>query len=98
MIMDIHTIRQGIDSVDDELRLLFLERLGLAEKIASEKAGLGLAICQPEREAALKERLLAEVDEKYLPYYSTFIDAVLDISKAYQRDIIENMEGQHDEL
>lgn len=60
--MTIDTRRRRIDEIDAELLRLLNERLESVIQIGREKAGQGTSIVDPDREAAIVERLLTSND------------------------------------
>ncbi len=59
---DIETCRRAIDSINNRLMELLCERMELAGIIAQEKERLGLATYDPQREAAILDRVNATVE------------------------------------
>jgi len=55
--LDIDTIREKINQLDDELLRIFNERAALALKIGHLKKNLNLPIYDPKREKLILERL-----------------------------------------
>ena len=55
--MELSEIREKIDTVDDQLLKLFLERMSLAEEVAAYKNEHHLPILNKERERAVLARL-----------------------------------------
>ncbi|MBE0597235.1 MAG: chorismate mutase [Desulfuromonadales bacterium] len=55
--MDIDSIRQEIDRMDDELLRIFNARASLALKIGEIKKQRGLAVYDPSRERKIFERM-----------------------------------------
>lgn len=55
--MDLHQLRQQIDSIDNELIELLVKRIGIVKKVGSLKQQDKSAIYRPEREKAIVERL-----------------------------------------
>ena len=81
--------RAEIDDVDREMAELFARRMRAVESIASFKAERGLPIYNPEREAEVLERNAALVDDELRPYYLRFMESVMDQSRQYQCQLIE---------
>ena len=80
--------RTKIDEIDKQMLQLFKERMALSLEIAKKKKEAALPIFDAEREKVLKEKLQGQLDDESLrPYYSEFIEKVLDISKKYQSEI-----------
>ena len=85
---DLQAIRAEIDRVDDELVALFVERMQLVQRVASEKKQSGKAIADGAREQAVIERLTAGVDGEWKSSVKALYDAVFQISKAYQKSLL----------
>lgn len=82
--MKLDNIRENIDRIDDELKELFLERMGYSAEVADTKAGSGDAIYKPGREQSMIERLGRGVDDDVYAEYVSFLKAVVRISRQYQ--------------
>ena len=59
-------LRNGIDSIDNQLISLFVERLNISLKIGLDKLGNGIVLHDKEREAALISRL-EDMSQNKLP-------------------------------
>ena len=57
--MDLKSLREQIDAVDDRLSALYLQRLALVDQVAAVKAESGTAVEHGDREAAILDRLTA---------------------------------------
>jgi len=84
--------RKEINLIDKEMAELFARRMDASRQVAEYKKENGLQIFDPVREAQVIEQnsLLME-NEEYKPYFVNFITATMDISKSYQRRLIEGM-------
>lgn len=81
--MTLSEARKQIDSIDKEMKELFLKRMQIVQEIAIFKKENGLAIYDEKREKELKVRLFENM-EKFLPEYQEFIEKLLEISKKAQ--------------
>lgn len=82
---ELEQARRTIEEVDAQMAELFCRRMQAAEAVAHYKAENRLPIFDPAREAALLKKNSAYVqDLRYLPYYETFLQGLMDLSKAYQ--------------
>ncbi len=89
---DLEKAREIISAVDVEMAALFEKRMQAAELVASYKKEHGLQIFDAAREAALLERNAALVEkEAYRSYYVSFLQHTMDLSKSYQRRLMEGM-------
>lgn len=85
--MDITDIRQRINTVDDQLLGLFLERMQLAEEVAAYKK----ANHQPITNKAREREILKSVQERAgenEEYAFHFFTKLMDLSKARQRELL----------
>jgi monofunctional chorismate mutase len=82
--------REIINDVDAQMIELFKKRMDAAKMVAEYKKENNKPIYDKEREEALINRNLEALDNKDLEqYYKTFIEGVLESSKAYQKDLIK---------
>ena len=89
---ELEKAREIISAVDTEMAALFEKRMQAAEMVAAYKKEKGLQIFDPVREAALLERSATLIqNDAYRSYYVTFLQQTMDISKAYQRRLMEGM-------
>ena len=70
--MELSEIREKIDTVDDQLLKLFLERMSLAEEVAAYKNEHHLPILNQERERAVLARVTEQSGEKERYAYHLF--------------------------
>lgn len=85
---DLKTVREEIFKIDEELIDLFRRRFGLVQSVAEYKYHHDLPVFDSARETELKQRLFGSCkkEEKYL---EQLYDAILDTSKKYQEEIIQ---------
>lgn len=84
--------REAINRVDNEMARLFVERMRAAAAVAEYKKENGLPILDASREAQVIERGVARIeDEDLKEYYVTFLKHLMDVSKSYQRTLLEGM-------
>lgn len=89
---DLEKAREIISAVDKEMVTLFEKRMKAAELVACYKKEHGLQIFDGAREAALLERNAGLVEnDNYRSYYVSFLQHTIDLSKAYQRRLMEGM-------
>lgn len=83
---ELEKARVEIDAVDTEMRALFVRRMRAARVIGQYKNERGLPITDAERERAIIGRGVEKLDvEELKPYYVSFLQNTMEISKAYQR-------------
>ena len=81
--------RSVINDVDEQMAALFVRRMEAAAQAAAYKREHDLRIYDPAREQAILTRGSALIEDEALrPYYRDFLEAVLAISKRYQRQLI----------
>ena len=80
--------REIINQIDPEIRKLFLERMKIVKDVALYKLENNLPVFDETREQELIEKLSKDVEEELKPYYLEFLNAMLKISKDYQKEII----------
>ena len=84
---ELELYRKEIDKLDRELAGLFCRRMEIVEKIACYKKSAGLPVCDPDREASMKAELYDSFERaELLPYYREFLEKLLELSKAYQKE------------
>ncbi len=89
---ELEKARRIISEVDREMAALFEKRMAAAEQVAAYKKEHGLKIFDPVREAELIERGAAMMhNEAYRSYYISFLQHTMDLSKNYQRRLMEGM-------
>ncbi len=82
--MALSDIRVNIDRVDSQIRELFIERMGLAEQVAQEKAKTEDKIFKPEREQIIIENNSRNVDPHLVMEYKALIKRIMEVSRKYQ--------------
>lgn len=84
--------RAEINEVDREIARLFEKRMSAARCVAEYKKEHGLQIFDKSREEQLIERNAAYIkNDDIREYYVSFLKATMDISKEYQRRLIDGM-------
>lgn len=84
--MELNEMRARIDDIDGEMLGLFLERMGLAEKVAGYKSKRALPILNREREREILARMTAKAGpmEKYAYH---FFETLMGLSRARQIEL-----------
>lgn len=84
--------REKIGAIDKEMAALFVKRMECARVIADYKSHQGLQVYDAKREAELLQKNLSYVEDLSLrPYYKQFMQNTMDVSKNYQRMLIEGI-------
>lgn len=83
--------RNEIDVIDKEMKDLFLKRMDVVKHIAIEKAKGNLNVDDINREKEMFNNLLKDINDKKLKeLYTAFLFKVIELSKKYQKDVINN--------
>lgn len=85
---DLNKLREELNSIDDEMKKLFVKRMNTIKEVALYKKENNLAIFDEKREASMKERLSKDVEEVKEEYLN-FLNAILIESKNYQKKVIK---------
>lgn len=89
MKMNFEEARNIISEIDKNMAELFEKRMETVKMIADHKKATGIPITDPEREAVLTENNIKYVSNEFQGYYRNFFKTTLDVSKEYQRKLIE---------
>ena len=85
--MELSEIREKIDTVDEQLLKLFLERMSLAEEVAAYKNEHHLPILNKERERAVLARVTEQSGEKERYVYHLF-STLFELARSRQAELI----------
>lgn len=89
---NLEEIRERIDAIDKEMAALFEKRMQAAKDVAAYKAEHGLPVFDGAREAAVIERNGSYVSSAQIrAYYTNFLSSLMDLSKKYQRELMEGL-------
>lgn len=92
-MMALDEVRKDIDRVDSKIRELFVERMGLADRVAQIKAENGDVIFKPDREAAMIEKQCADMDGALVTEYRAFLKRMIAVSRKYQYKRMLELKG-----
>ena len=81
--------RLELNEIDNRLKELFLRRMEVIGDVSAYKKANGIAIYDPERERAMKDRLSSDLQEPMKTLYLKFLDSILNASKELQSDLRE---------
>ena len=85
---ELESLRNEIDRVDADLADLFCRRMEIVKKIARCKKEAGLPLFDKAREDEIFALHAGKIDDLFLlPYYKEFLDKLLALSKAYQKEL-----------
>lgn len=88
--MTLEQARNEIDLADREMASLFEKRMKAVEAVISHKVSNNLQIYDANRETqVIRQNSKLIEDETLVEYYKEFISMVMDISKKYQRNILD---------
>ncbi len=89
---ELQKAREEINRIDSEMAKLFVTRMRASGAVAKYKREHGLPILDASREAEVLEKGLSRIeDENLKEHYVTFLKHLMEVSKAYQRDLLEGM-------
>lgn len=81
--------RQNINHIDEEIINLFKERMLASKMVAMYKKENNMPIFDSKREEELIKNNCLKLNDKELEeYYKEFFEAILNVSKKYQKDLI----------
>lgn len=84
--MNLEELRKEIESIDDQMRDLFLKRMDVSKRIGQYKKEHGLPILDLKREAELIKRNTMKLNEKSLIHaYEQFLIHLMKLSKDIQK-------------
>ncbi|MFV0314869.1 MAG: bifunctional chorismate mutase/prephenate dehydratase [Anaerotignum sp.] len=86
--MDLDILRNRINTMDDEIVKLFVERMQTAAKIAEEKAEKQLPVLDQKRENAVLQRVMEQAGDEFELYAKTMYHTMLEVSKSYQARLL----------
>lgn len=86
--MDLNGLRDRINTIDDQMVALFVERMQTAAEIAGAKAEKNLPVQDLRREQAVLERVMEQAGEEFELYINKLYQTVFDISRSYQAGIL----------
>ena len=88
---NLQNARRTIEKIDAEMAELFEKRMKAAETVAEFKKENALPIEDKKREAELTAKNCEFVSFECRPYYESFIENVMEVSKKYQKRLLEGM-------
>lgn len=92
--MTLEQARKEIDSADKEMASLFEKRMKAVGAIISYKVNNNLQIYDADREEQVMRQNCKFIgDETLVEYYREFLFTMMDISKKYQRRILDNQQA-----
>ncbi len=86
--MELTELRQKIDSIDNEITKLFVERMGISALVAEAKRQTGKAVFDPSREREIIRNLTKDLDDEMADYVSVLYNSIFEISRARQNKML----------
>ena len=93
--MELSEIRNRIDTVDDQMLALFLERMSLSEEVAAYKQAHSLPLLNRQREREILEDMGSKAGDKERYAYRLF-STLFELSRARQAELISSPTHIHD--
>lgn len=92
--------RRRLDEIDDRISRMFGERFAICRQIAAHKRMHEIAMMQPERVAAVRERYLARGREAELPagFSESLFELLIDATCRMEDELIDATCTMEDEL
>ena len=91
-------LRKKIDTLDDEIAKLYLERQSVVKEIGEEKARNRTAVADPSREKQIIARVTKSADDEQKIYLKRVFETIMETSRAYQRRLVAPVSPLADEL
>lgn len=89
---DLEKARKKINEIDKEMAQLFEKRMAAVKAVAEYKKANGVRVTDSAREAEVIKRNSELISNETLkPYFVSFLQSNMDISKAYQHRLLEGM-------
>jgi len=85
--MDLHSYREQIDKVDDELLRLFKDRMEIARKIGFYKKVNNLPIYNSARENEKLAEITQKAGGELNSYARRLFETLFELSRAYQEEL-----------
>ncbi len=82
--MDLESLRNEIDGIDDEILSLFLKRMEIASKVADYKKENNISTLQKGREREILKRIGEKAGSEMADYSRMLFTTLMDLSKSYQ--------------
>ncbi len=87
--------RLQIDETDRQIVKLFEQRFHAVRNVMEYKRENGMPILDSSREAAILNRNSQRLEDRSLePYFRDFYQHMMDVSKQYQKDLMESEDGK----
>ncbi len=94
--MKLSDVRVDIDKIDKAMKELFIRRMELSESVADIKIAEHDRVYKPDREKAMKEKLISDVNENIRGEYESFLETVVRLSRKHQYSRINDANKLND--
>ena len=84
MTNQLETLRQEIDSIDEQIFKLFKRRILVAKQIGTYKKEHGLSVLDSSREDAKRDQIKASVSNELEPYALELLEVLMKAAKTVQ--------------
>ena len=84
MTNQLETLRQEIDSIDEQIFKLFKRRIMVAKQIGTYKKEHGLSVLDSSREDTKREQVRASVSNELEPYALELLEVLMKAAKTVQ--------------
>ena len=88
--MDLQSLRQRIDEIDDDIVRLFQQRMDVSAEIAQYKRQNNMPVFDPERERQKLYDVCCKVNEDRKAYVSELYSLLFTLSRAEQQRILNS--------
>lgn len=86
---DLSEMRQEIDNIDEQIRLLFIRRMSIVNEIADYKMSQDMTVYDSSREKQVIEKNISKIEDPlFQEYYHEVLNAIMKVSKDYQKYLI----------
>ena len=92
--MELQELRKKIDTIDDQLISLFVQRMQVAAAIGAYKKEHNLPVLVPAREAEKLEDVAEKAGSEMAQYTRELYTTLFALSRNYQEALSENPKGQ----
>lgn len=90
--MKLAEARETINEIDVRMAELFEKRMKAVKEVAEYKSERGLPVEDRERETSLIESMSSAIkDDEIRPFYVSFLQSTMDISKSWQRRLLNGI-------
>lgn len=84
MTNQLETLRQEIDSIDEQIFKLFEQRIMVAKQVGTYKKEHGLSVLDSSREDTKREQVKASVSNELKPYALELLEVLMKAAKTVQ--------------